>query len=266
MGILGSLGAVAGGIFGGPAGAAIGGALGGAFDSSRAAGKAADAQQAATDASIGLQRYQYDTTRADNMPALQARNTSLARVQEMLGIGGDARSAGYGSWSRPITPQNVQADPGYQFGLSQGNQNIQGSAAASGGLFSGATGKALTRYGSDYATTKYGDAYNRLAADQDRSRNALMQLAGAGQSGASTIAQSGENYANGAGTALTNMGNARGASIIAGGNAMQSGVNALAYGLNRNTGGAQSNSWWGGVSRRDDPYRVAGYFGGDEGE
>lgn len=255
MGILGALGAVAGGIFGGPAGAALGGSLGGAIDSSRAAGKAADQQQAATDASIGLQRYQYDTTRADNAPALQARNSSLARVQEMLGIGGDAKSAGYGSWAKPITPQNVQADPGYQFGLRQGNNNIQGSAAASGGLFSGATGKALTQYGNDYASTKYGDAYNRLASDQDRTRNALFGAAGLGSTGASTIAGAGANYANNAGSAMTNMGNARGASIIAGNNAMQSGVNALAYGLSKgnpfaspraaNYSGVQgTDEWW----------------------
>jgi hypothetical protein len=219
--------------------------------------KAAKAQQAATNASLDIQRHQYDTTRSDNLPALQARNSSLARVQEMLGIGGDSKSTGYGSWSKPISPQNVQNEAGYQFGLNQGNQNIQGSAAAAGGLFSGAAGKALTRFGNDYATTKYGDAYNRLASDQDRTRNALFGAAGLGSTGASTIAQAGGQYAGNAGDALQNMGNARGASIIAGGNAMNNGVNALAYGLGKtnmfgaggggspNYSGVQGvNEWW----------------------
>lgn len=222
---------------------------------SRSASKAADAQAGASDRATAEQRAMYDQTREDNMPALGARNSSLARVQEMLGIGGNAKAAGYGSWSKPIAPQNVQNEAGYQFGLQQGNNNIQGSAAAAGGLFSGATGKALTRYGNDYATTKYGDAYNRLAADQDRSRNALMQLAGAGQSGASTIGQSGNYMAGQIGSNMIGAGNARGASIIAQGNALQSGVNALGYGLSNGGAFKQSaqpgysgvqgvNEWW----------------------
>lgn len=219
------------------------------------ANKAAKAQGAAAQDASDQQRAMYDQTREDNMPALGARNSSLARVQEMLGIGGNAKAAGYGSWSKPIAPQNVQGEAGYQFGLTQGNNNIQGSAAAAGGLFSGATGKALTRYGNDYATTKYGDAYNRLAADQDRSRNALMQLAGAGQSGASTIAQSGANTSSQIGSNMIGAGNAQGASIIAQGNALQGGVNALGYGLSNggafkqsaqpNYSGVQGvNEWW----------------------
>lgn len=222
---------------------------------SRSASKAADAQAGASDRATAEQRAMYDQTREDNMPAMQARNTSLARVQEMLGIGGNSKAAGYGSWSKGIAPLNVQNEAGYQFGLNQGNQNIQGSAAAAGGLFSGATGKALTRYGNDYASTKYGDAYNRLAADQDRTRNALMQLTGAGQYGASTIAQSGANTASQIGSNLIGAGNARGASIIAQGNALQGGVNALGYGLSNggafrsasspNYSGVQGvNEWW----------------------
>lgn len=41
--------------------------------------------------------------------------------------------------------------PGYQFGLDEGAKTVQASAAARGGLNSGATLKALTKFGNDYA-------------------------------------------------------------------------------------------------------------------
>lgn len=71
---------------------------------------------------------------------------------------------------------NFQQDPGYQFQRQQGLGAINASAAAQGNMLSGATQKALARYGSGLAAQSYGQAYNRYA--QDRSfgaQNALNQ-------------------------------------------------------------------------------------------
>jgi len=57
--------------------------------------------------------------------------------------------------------QNFQGDPGYQFRLGEGMKALQNSAAAKGNLNSGATLKALTRYGQDFASNEYNTAYNR---------------------------------------------------------------------------------------------------------
>jgi hypothetical protein len=55
--------------------------------------------------------------------------------------------------------------PGYQFGLDEGAKAVQASAAARGGLNSGATLKALTKFGNDYADQQgYTPYMNRLAA------------------------------------------------------------------------------------------------------
>lgn len=66
-----------------------------------------------------------------------------------------------------IGPVNTLDDlaktPGYAFGLEQGNRGIQNSAAARGTQLSGATLKALTKYGSDYASTKWQDYYKMRA-------------------------------------------------------------------------------------------------------
>jgi hypothetical protein len=56
---------------------------------------------------------------------------------------------------------NFQQDPGYQNQLAQGNQSIQQNAGTMGNLFSGATMKALTKYGSNLANQQYQQAYGR---------------------------------------------------------------------------------------------------------
>jgi filamentous hemagglutinin len=74
------------------------------------------------------------------------------------------------------------AEPGYQFGLTQGRDILEGSAAARGGLYSGRALRELTQYGNDYATTRYGDAWNREQANFGNRWGRLAGLAGVGQS------------------------------------------------------------------------------------
>lgn len=58
-----------------------------------------------------------------------------------------------------------RATPGYQFGLDEGNKSVQASAAARGGLNSGATLKALTEFGNNYADQQgYTPYMNKLAS------------------------------------------------------------------------------------------------------
>jgi hypothetical protein len=70
-----------------PTGAAIGGAtLGGAYLSSKAAGKAADASQAGAEASAGVQRYMYDTSRKDLAPWRNVGVGALGKLAKLYGI------------------------------------------------------------------------------------------------------------------------------------------------------------------------------------
>jgi hypothetical protein len=74
---------------------------------------------------------------------------------------------------------NFQQDPGYQFQMQQGLAGVQNSAAAGGGLLSGATLKALQRYGQGLAGTSYQNAFNRnIATNQQglaQNQNAYNQ-------------------------------------------------------------------------------------------
>lgn len=65
--------------------------------------------------------------------------------------------------------------PAYTFPLQEGLKAVERSAAARGGLVSGATGKQLTRYGSDYASTKYTDWINQWQ-NSLKMYNPLMQI------------------------------------------------------------------------------------------
>lgn len=207
----GAGGAAAGGSFwGGLAKAAIGPALS-AGTQLIAGNQAAKAQQAATTQANNLQRYVYDTTRADNMPALQARNSALEQMQSLL-----------------KDPSSLTSQPGYRFGMDEGTRALNNGAAARGMTYSGAQGKALQRFGQDYAGTKLDGAFSRLSA-----------LASSGQTGAGTIANAGQNYGNTVGNNLTAQGDANAARYIVGGNAIGNGINSLtAYG--------QRQGWWGG--------------------
>src|SRR5213075_402609 len=84
------------------------------------------------------------------------------------GAGGG--SAGTGPYSGPgaIPPpfaapsmQDLQNEPGYQARYHMGLQGLERGAAAQGSILSGGTQKALARYGQDYASNEYSNAYNR---------------------------------------------------------------------------------------------------------
>jgi hypothetical protein len=117
-------------------------------------------------------------------------------------------------------------DPGYQFGLDQGQTALDRKIAAMGGRVSGAALKATDQYATNYATTGYNSAYQR---SQDR-LNRLAALAGINQTnpGLSLSAQSGQASANAISGLLTSQGDAAGAAALAQGNIWGSAGNQLA--------------------------------------
>jgi hypothetical protein len=61
-------------------------------------------------------------------------------------------------------PGEFTESPGYQFRLSQGVQALERGAVARGRQLSGAQGKALTRFGQDYASNEYDNFLRRYYA------------------------------------------------------------------------------------------------------
>lgn len=158
--------------------ASVGGALIGANSSK----KATQAQTAAADKSAELERYMYEQTRQDQLPWMQAGQQALSQL-------GQANNTPFNFNYNAMT-----ADPGYQFRQTEANKALERSAAARGGLFSGATGRSLSRLNQDMASQEYGSAYNRAYTTHNDQLNRLASMAGIGQNTASNLSHAGQNY------------------------------------------------------------------------
>jgi len=111
----------------------------------------------------------------------------------------------------------VQQDPSYQFRFAEGQRALERSAAANGGLLSGGFGRALTRYGQDYASTEYANIYNRIA-----------NIAGLGQVGVSQGSQAALHAGAQGGQALENQGYYAASGYAARGNAWGNALEQIA--------------------------------------
>lgn len=217
------------------AAAVIGSAVVGGVMSSNASSDASDAQvQSARDANA-TQLAMFNQNRADQQPWMDRGNQAGTKLQSMLGLGTNNGDAEFGALLKRFSGDSVKTDPGYQFGLDQGLQAQQRGLSANGGLYSGAQIKAATRYGNDYATTKFGDAFNRDQVSKNQLFNMLSGVSGTGQTTANQVATQGTNTANGIAGNIIGAGNARASGYVGNANAWN---NAIGQGIN----GIQSNS------------------------
>lgn len=150
----------------------------------QAARTGAEASQYAAD----LQRQMFEKQMAAQEPWRQAGATALNQLIPL--------SQQY----QPFGMAQFQAEPGYGFRLSEGMKALERSAAARGGLMSGAQMKGIQRYGQDLASQEYQNAFNRYQAERQARLNPLQSLAGLGQTSAqamgSQAGQLGANLAN----------------------------------------------------------------------
>lgn len=193
-----------------PAAAAL---IGGAM-SSRSAKQAAQTQASAQDRATALQERIYEENIARQQPFLET-GTEFFNKLAALQRGGPEAQMNF-----------LQMDPGYGFRLGEGMKALERSAAARGGLLSGATMKGLQRYGQDLASQEYGQAYNRLA-----------NLANVGPRAAGIAADIGQNYANQMGNLYMQGGVNQGNAMLARGSAYQRGLGDVASLAGRYYGG-----------------------------
>ena len=213
-------------------GSAVVGAAGIAY-AGKQAGKAANTQAASADRASQIQWDMYDQTRKDLDPYKQAGATSLSQMM------GQMTPDGY--FNQTYTGQDIYSDPSYQFRLQQGQNAIQSSAAAQGGLLSGATLKALQNYGQESASQEYSNAYNRFNADQTNRYNRLSNLVGIGQNAAAQVGNAGAQTSQAIANNTMAGANALAAGQIGSANAWTNGAQQLgslatAYANNKKSG------------------------------
>lgn len=197
------------------AAAAVAGAAITAYGANSAADTQADASR---DASAVSQR-QYDQTRADQTPWRDAGKGALDLITPGIQPGGD--------FNRSFTLGDFTKDPGYQFRMDEGMKGLQGSAAARGGLLSGGTLKSLSRYGQDYASGEYQNAYNRYNTDLTNRFNRLSSVAGIGQTANNALATAGNQNVNNQTSAINGGANARASGYVGTANAVSGAASTL---------------------------------------
>lgn len=144
------------------------------------------------------------TTQSTDQSALNAYVDSLLAKQ-----GAEAESNPlFGTLAKGFSMSDYQADPGYQFRLSEGNKALERQLNARGKTFSPEAVNALQSYGQGLASEEYGNAYGRFNQDQGNLFNRLATLSGFGQAAQAGQAAAGQNYAQSAGDLYTGMGNA----------------------------------------------------------
>jgi len=136
----------------------------------------------------GVQQGVYDQALQFLAPYLAAGGQGISTLADLLKSGGEFNHA-YGM-------ADYQQDPGYEFRLAEGQKALERSAAARGGLQSGGTLKALTRYAQGVASDEYQRAFDRYQADRAARFGMLSGLAGFGQQATGQAINAGENYAN----------------------------------------------------------------------
>jgi hypothetical protein len=190
------------------AGAVVGSSLIGAS----AAKSAAGTQAAAADRAAQLQNEQYYQTREDQMPWLKAGEQALNKLVPLA------------TEYTPFGMSQFQADPGYGFRMSEGMKALERSAAARGGLLSGATLKGIQRFGQDLGSQEYQNAFNRYQTERAARLQPLQSLAGVGQTTAQQLGQAGQTMASNVGEALTSGAAARASGYVGGANALTQGL------------------------------------------
>jgi len=187
---------------------------------------AANTQAAAADRATQLQEQMFNKQLELQQPWQEAGVNALAKMQK--GVVSD------------------YMDPSYQFRLGEGMKALDRQAAARGGLISGGALKAAQRYGQDYASQEFGNAYNRLAS-----------MAGLGQTATGAMGNAAGNYATNQGQNYMGAANARASGYVGGANAVTGGLGQylnytqgqnLLNTLNRNPAYGRPNSGGGGYS------------------
>lgn len=196
--------------------ASIGNALVGGYAANKAAGAQSDAARYAAD----LQNLQFQQSRADMMPWMQAGGTALNRLSAGLGKGGE--------FDKSFSQTDFTQDPGYAFRMSEGMKALERSSAARGGLLSGSTLKGIQRYGQDVASQEYNNAFNRYQTERNARLNPLQSLAGVGQTTAQQIGTMGANAATNVGNLTTDAAGARASGYMGVANAIGGGLNQYA--------------------------------------
>jgi hypothetical protein len=183
----------------GPVAAIAGAAVVGAGASIISGNKQAKAVKDASKAQTKAQKQALEAQMELARPYVEAGKNAMTQYQNL---------APYQSFGM----DQFQADPGYQFRMSEGLKALERSASARGLLQSGGTLKDITRFGQDAASQEYQNAFQRYLTERETRMDPYRYLTGIGQAAAA-------GQAANVGEGMTALGNIRSAGIMGQANA-----------------------------------------------
>ena len=185
---------------------------GSAILGSMAASDAAETQAGAARDAAALQEKQYQQTRTDQMPYMQAGYTALNQLAPM--------AANYQTFGM----DQFEQDPGYKFRLGEGQRALAHQTGARGGLVSGQSLKAMQDYAQGSASNEYNNAFNRYQTERQARLGPLQSLAGVGITTATNLGSAGATNAANVGNLMTGGAAASAAGTVGGANALTGGL------------------------------------------
>jgi hypothetical protein len=226
---------------------AVGSGLAGSVQAG-AAKSAAQLQAQAQANSLAEQRREFDITQGNLAPFLKTGTAAINTLGGLLSTPGQGLLTPFTGQFQAPTAEQARATPGYQFLLGAGENAIQNSAAAQGGLLSTGTQKTLQQFGQGLADTTYSQTYNRafneylqgynqFQNNQANEFNRLASVAGMGQQTATTLGQLGQQEASNVANINLSGANAQAGSLLYGGQARASGYAGIANAI----GGTMNN-------------------------
>lgn len=195
------------------AGVAIGGAtLVSGYMGQKAAGKAADAQSAASEAGIAEQQRQFEAIQKLLNPYVQGGYKGLSGQMDLLGANGAA--------PQQAAIDALKGSPQFTSLLEQGESSILANASATGGLRGGNTQAALAQFSPALLAQTIEQQYGRLGG-----------LSSMGQNAAAGVGNAGMNTGNQISALLQQQGAAQAGGYLAQGKAWSSIPSAIGSGM-----------------------------------
>jgi hypothetical protein len=153
---------------------------------SSAAKSAARTQAKAADRAMAQEREMFDIGREDLAPYRETGYTALRDIEALRPL----LTAQFG-------PEQMEQylDPSMEFRRRLGEQSTARLANVGGGAISGNTLRGLEQFGQDFASTEYGNAFNRFQNERTNIYNTLANIAGMGQNAVNTGVGAGQTFA-----------------------------------------------------------------------
>lgn len=174
---------------------------------------AANAQKDAANTAAQTQLTMYNQTRSDLSPFREGGQSAFTQLQSLFGFG----PGGNGTPNASAATTALTQFPGYQFGLDQGQQSLDRSAASRGLTLSGAQLQDSQKFGTDYAMQQAWQPYV----------SQLDFMSNLGENAATATGQAGVGAAQGAAASQLAAGQASAAGSTSIGNIVGSGISQL---------------------------------------